>query len=266
MTAIDRAISHIHSLDDASRADTPLTRLDARAKVLVTLAFLVTVASFGRHQLVEPLPLVLLLAIGLALGEVPLGVLGSRLALTTPFAVLVGIWNPIFETEPLLRLGPLVVSAGWVSFLSVVERVLLGVTAVLLLIASTGMDSVAAALGRLGMPRVLVTQLLLLYRYAFLLVEEVSRLLRAHALRAPERRRPGLRTVPSLLGELLLRSLARAERVHAAMLCRGFTGELHPVSRARFGARDGVILAAGTGYVALVRLVDLPRAIGGLFS
>jgi len=266
VTPIDRAISQIRSLEDASRADTPLARLDARTKVLVTLAFLVTVASFGRHQVVEPLPLTLLLAIGLALGEVPVGVLGSRLALTAPFAVLVGIWSPLFETEPLVRLGPLWLSAGWVSFLSVVERVLLGVTAVLLLIASTGMDSVAAALGRLGAPRVLVTQLLLLYRYVFLLIEEVSRMLRAHALRAPERRRPSWRTVPSLLGELLLRSLARAERVHAAMLCRGFTGELSPASRARFGVRDGLVLAASSGYVALVRLVDLPRAIGGLFA
>lgn len=266
MTQIDRAISHIRSLDDAGRLDTPLARVDARAKVFVTLTFLVTVASFGRHQLVEPLPLSLLLAIGLSQADVPIGVVGSRLALAAPFAILVGIWNPFFETEPMLSLGPVVLSSGWVSFLSVVERVLLGVTAVLLLIASTGMDSVATALGRMGMPRVLVTQLLLLYRYAFLLVDEVARILRAHALRAPERRRPEWRTVRSLLGELLLRSLARAERVHAAMLCRGFSGEVHGQDGERFRVRDGVVLSACTGYMLLVRFVDLPRLIGDLFS
>ncbi|MBN2195779.1 MAG: cobalt ECF transporter T component CbiQ [Polyangiaceae bacterium] len=264
MTPIDRAISHLHSLDASARLDSPLGRLDARAKVLVTLGFLVTVASFGRHQLLQPLPLVILLSAGWALSEIPVRSLGFRLAIASPVAVLIGMWNPLFEPEPMLRLGSMVVSAGWVSFLSILERFLLGMAAVLLLIGSTGVDAVAAALGRLGVPRVLVTQLLLLYRYVFVLAAEVERMLRAHSLRAPNRPRPELRTVRSMLGELLLRSLARAERVHAAMLCRGFAGELRAVTPLRLGLGDALFVLAGLGFLALVRLADLPRAIGNL--
>jgi cobalt/nickel transport system permease protein len=249
-----------------ARIDTPLARVDARAKVIVVLAFLVTVASFDRHQLLQPLPLLILVAVGLALGDVPGRVLGSRLVIASPFAILIGIWNPLFEPEPMLRLGPVVLSAGWVSFLSIIERFLLGMTGVLLLIASTGMDGVATALARLGMPRVLATQLLLLYRYAFVLVAEVGRVLRAHSLRAPDHPRPRWRTAGSLLGELLLRSLARAERVHAAMLCRGFDGEIRVVGPARIAFRDVAFVVACVGYLALVRMVDLPRTIGSLFA
>ncbi len=264
MTPIERAVAQLRSLDDASRANTPLARVDARAKVLVVLAFLVTVASFGRHQVLQPLPLTVMVAVGLALGDVPWSALASRVALAAPFAILVGIWNPVFETEPMLELGPVVLSAGWVSFLSVVERVLLAVTVVLLLIASTGMDAVANALGRLGMPRVLVAQLSLLHRYVFVLIDEVARVLRAHSLRAPERTRPDWRTARRLLGELLLRALARAERVHTAMVCRGFAGEFPALMRTPLGRSDVMVFAACIGYLVLVRAVDLPRAIGNL--
>ena len=124
----------------------------------------------------------------------------------------------------------------------------------------------AAALGRLGMPRVLVTQLLLLYRYAFVLGAEASRMLRAHALRAPDRPRPTWRTLRSLLGELLVRSVGRAERVHTAMLCRGFDGELRRPGRSRFGPGAAVLVLGCVAFCALVRCMDVPRWLGWLVS
>jgi cobalt/nickel transport system permease protein len=264
VTPIERALSHVSTLDDLARRGTPVGRLDARAKVLVVFGFLVTLASYGRHDIVQPLPLLVFLTVGMALGDVPWRIILARLAIASPFAILVGIWNPLFETRPLLQLGPLVLSAGWVSCLSVIERFVFAVAAVLLLIATTGFDAVAAALGRLGMPRVLMTQLLLLYRYGFLLGGETSRMLRAHALRAPLHPRPTLRTMRSLLGELLIRSLARAERVHMAMLCRGFDGEIRRKSRMQFRVQDATFVAGSVGFFALVRVVDVPRWLAGI--
>ncbi|MCU0691740.1 MAG: cobalt ECF transporter T component CbiQ [Polyangiaceae bacterium] len=266
MTSIDRTFSLIRSLDDLARRDTPLARIDARAKVLATFALLVTLASFGRYDVVRPLPLLILLAAGVALGDVPVRVMAARVAIASPFAIMVGIWNPLFEPEPMLRLGPLVLSAGWLSFLSILERFLFAMAGVLVLIATTGMDAVATALGRLGMPRVLVTQLLMLYRYTFVLVAEVGRMLRAHALRAPDHPRPTWRTMRSLLGELLLRSLARAERVHAAMLCRGFDGEIRRPVREHFGILDAAMLTGSLAFCVVVRLVDVPRWMGHVMS
>ena len=263
---IDRALSHVHSLDELARRDTPVGRLDARAKVLVAFIVLVTVASFGPHDLLRPLPLSILLVTALSLGDVPLGMLGTRLAWASPFAILVGIWNPWFDPQPLLQLGPVTVSAGWVSFLSIVERFLFAVAAVLILLATTGFDAVATALGRLGMPRVLVTQLLLLYRYSFVLGAEASRILRAYALRAPSHPVPTWAAIPSLLGGLLLRSLARAERVHTAMLCRGFDGQIPHSTTGHFGWVDLAVLLGAAGFCGLVRYVSLPLWLAGALS
>ncbi len=264
MTHLNRALSHVHSLDELARNDSPLGRLDARAKVLSTLAFLVVVASFDRHDLSRPLPLLIWLAAGVALGDVPPSLLVSRLAIASPFAIVVGIANPWLETEPWLSFDSFTLSWGWASLLSIVERFLLSLTAVLLLVGTTGLDRVASALGRLGMPRVFVTQLLLLYRYGFVLAAQVGRMLRAHALRAPEHPRPTLRTVRSLLGELLLRSLARAERIHVAMLCRGFEGEIRYPDESRFGVRDLLFLATSVAYLVWVRAVDLTQWLARL--
>lgn len=259
MHPIDRALSHLSSLDDLARRQTLLRRLDPRAKVLVVVGFLVTLASFGRYEITAPLPLSLFLTVGVALGEIPWTVLLRRLLLASPFALLVGVWNPLLEPEPMHQCGPLVLSAGWVSFVSIIERFVFAVSAVLVLVATTGFDAVAAALGKLGVPRPLTTQLLLLYRYSFLLGTEASRMLQAHALRVPDHPRPTLRTLRALLGQLLLRALARAERVHVAMLCRGFDGELRTEGRWRFGLGNLAFVLGCFGFFALVRGVHMPR-------
>jgi cobalt/nickel transport system permease protein len=188
----------------------------------------------------------------------------ARLAIASPFALFVAIWNPLFEIRPLFEVGPWVISAGWVSCLSILERFVLALSAVLILVATTGMDAVTSALGRLGMPRVLVTQLMLLYRYGFVLGAETSRMLRAHALRVPDHPRPTLHTGRSLLGELLLRSISRAERIHMAMLCRGFDGELRTNQVAHFGLRDSCFLLVSLAYFGLVRAVDVPALLASL--
>jgi len=259
---LERSLAQLVSLDDVARRDTPLSRLDARAKVLVTLAFLVTVASFDAHALVQPLPLFLLLAAGMALGEVPVKILLMRLLVASPFALLIGIWNPLFDRAPYFLTDAWVISSGWISFLSIVLRFVLALGAVLLLMATTGFDAICVALRRMGAPRALVTQLWLLFRYSFLLVQQAGNLLRAHALRAPGHPRPRLRIARSLLGELLLRSVGRAERVHAAMLCRGFSGELGRTTPRRFRLYDGLFVLGSSAFLLLVRAVDLPAWLG----
>ncbi len=264
--AFDRALSQVTRLDELARHDSPLGRVEARAKVIALIAFLIVLMSYAPTELVAPLPLALLVVLGVVFGDVPLGLLGTRLLFTAPFALFVAIWNPVFQRTPEVVLGPLTLSAGWISFFSVVMRFVLGVSAVLLIVATTGIDALANALGRLGLPRILATQLLLLYRYIFVLGNEAERMLRAHQARAPSLSRPSLSIAGSMLGSLLVRSVARAERIHTAMLARGFEGALGPGSTRRFAPRDAVFVGAVVLFVSLVRGFNLPRALGALLS
>jgi len=266
MSGIHSLRTSVAHLDELAAADTAVGRVDPRAKLLTTIAFLITVASFGRYQVGALLPLALFPVALLALGEVPPGPLLWRVLLVSPFAILVGAFNPLLDRTPFGTLGPLALTGGWVSLASILLRFVLSVSAALLLVATTGFDAVCAALARVRVPRALVVQLLFMYRYLFVLSEEASRTSRAFALRSPDKPRPSLRAAGTLLGQILLRTLDRAQRVHTSMVCRGFDGEVRLQRPMRWRASDSAFVGGWSAFFLLVRAYDLPRLLGGAIT
>jgi len=266
VAGIDASFFDVGRLDRLARQDTPIHRLDPRVKLLTTLLFLVCVVSFDKYEVSALLPFFLYPVSLTSAGRVPLGYLGRRLLAVAPFAILVGILNPFLDRATLLHLGDLEVSGGWVSFLSIQVRFCLTVGTALVLIAVTSFQGLCAALQRLGVPQVLTVQLLFLYRYLFVLGEEAVRLVRARALRSFGARGLGLRVYGSLVGHLLLRTLDRAQRIHLAMCCRGFSGEIHSLQKLRIGRREVAFALGWTAAFAVFRLVNVPRWLGTLLT
>ncbi|MRR13059.1 hypothetical protein EG835_11510 [bacterium] len=174
------------------------------------------------------------------------------------------MFNPFLDREVLVHLGNVGVAGGWVSFASILLRFALTTAAALVLIATTSFAGVCAALSRLGMPDVLSTQLLLLYRYIFVLGEEAMRMARARALRSFGRRGMGMRVYATMLGSLLLRTYDRARRVYSAMLARGFDGTVRAIKTPAFAARDAVFVLGWSSVLIGMRVFDVPVLIGRL--
>lgn len=266
MSRLATALQDLRAFDALAARDTVLSRRDPRAKLLVTLCFVLSVASFGRYQLAALLPLALFPAVMAAEGQVPGRTLWRTLLLAAPFALMVGLANPWFDRTPMLMLAGIDVSGGWVSFASIVLRVALTASAAVLLLGGTGMHALCAALQRLGVPRAFAAQLLFLHRYLFVLADEALRMSTAHGLRAAPGRRLALSTYASLAGLLLLRAFDRAARVHLSMRARGFDGTLPLDARRRWQAADTRFVGLWCGYFALVRAIDLPQAVGRLIT
>jgi cobalt/nickel transport system permease protein len=266
MSRLEAGLHDLRSLDTLAARDTALARRDARAQLLVALAFVVTVVSFDRYRVAALLPLLLFPAALAAWGEVPARTVARALALAAPFVLLLGLFNPLLDRTPMLDLGGVPVSGGWVSFAALLLRGALTVSAATLLVAGTGMPRLCAALVRLGAPRVFTVQLLLLHRYLFVLADEALRLGHAWQLRAGHARRPGLRLYALLTGQLLLRAFDRSQRVHQAMLARGFDGELRVADPLRWQPADTAFIAGWCAFFVLVRAVDLPLALGRLLT
>jgi cobalt/nickel transport system permease protein len=262
---IDRAFYEIGHLDNLAQADTPLHRLDPRAKLLTTGVFIVSVVSFGKYEIAGLLPFFLYPAVLIGLGDLPLGFLARKLLLVSPFVILLGIFNPWLDRAVLVQFGTVGISGGWISFVSLLLRFTLTVGAALLLIASTGFATICMALEKLGSPKVFTVQLLLLYRYLFILIGETIRMIRAHALRSFNRKgRITFRVFQQLLGNLLLRTIDRAQRIHMAMLSRAFTGEIRIVRQFRFGYKEFLFLAGFSGLFMLLRFTDVVKLLGRL--
>lgn len=264
MLKIDAGIADIGQLDVLAGRESWLHRLDPRVKVLVTLVFVVVVVSFDRYAVSQLLPFFFFPLALVLLGGLPLSYFLRKMVLLAPFVLFIGGFNPLLDRTVMLHLGPLAVSGGWLSFASIILRLFLTVSVALLLIASTGFAAVCMALERLGLPRVFAMQLLFLHRYLFVLMDEGGRLVRARALRSFKRRGTGLRVYGQLLGNLLLRTLDRAQRVHMAMRCRGFTGEIRLQRPMGIGSAEMVFAVVAVGGALLLRAVHLPRFIGNL--
>jgi cobalt/nickel transport system ATP-binding protein len=250
VSRIDAALRDLRSLEALASRDTAGARLDARAKLVTTLAFIVAVVSFERYTVSALLPLAAYPLLLAALGEVPAAPVLRKLLLAAPFAVMVGLFNPLLDRAPMPAFGDTTIAAGWVSFASILLRFALTAGAALVLVACTGMHTLCAALGRLGVPRVFTAQLLFLFRYAFVLGEEAARMTTARAARRrPSGRARQLRTLGRAPPAARLRTgAARAPGDDRARLRRRTAQPARTaLDRARHALRAGLVCVLRAG-------------------
>jgi cobalt/nickel transport system permease protein len=262
--SFEAAYSGIGRLDRLSYRDTVVHRLDPRAKVVATLLFVVAVVSFPKYEVLALLPFFLFPVLIGALGDIPAGFIAKKVVAVSPFAVFVGILNPLIDPSTVPIAPGVAVSAGWVSFASILVKFALTISAALLLIATTSFPGICRGLRRLGLPALFVSQLLFLYRYLFILVEETVRVVRGRDMRSFGKRGTGARVFVRIVGTLFLRTVERAERVYGAMLARGFRGEIPSMRREALRPSDAVFVLAAGGFFALCRFVPVPQLLGSL--
>ncbi len=265
MAKIESAFFDLSYLDTLATGKTAIHGLDPRIKVLTAALFVVCIVSFDKYVIAAMLPFALFLTIVMGLGGVPASFVMKKLALTSPFAIMIGIFNPLLDQQIMLHLGSVAVSGGWISFLSILLRFCLTVTAMLVLIATTGFNSVCMALEKLGMPKIFAVQLLMLYRYIFVLIAEGQQMYRARTIRSFQKRRMEMKTFTYLVGQLLLRTIDRSQRIHQAMLCRGFDGIIRTRQTLRITARDLLVFCLCSILLIAMRRYDIANLLGQLF-
>lgn len=262
MEKIDRHFFDISYMDTLSSQQTPIHKLDPRTKLVTTLAFITTVVSFGKYEISSLTPFFVFPLVLCAMGNVPLAYLLKKLALVSPFAIFIGIFNPLLDRDILIHLSGIGISGGWVSFASILIRFALTAGAAFTLIAVTGFNAVCMALQKLGTPKVFVVQLMVLHRYMFVLVNEASRMVRARSLRSFNSDRSGMKSYGPLLGHLLLRTVDRAQRIHLAMCCRGFDGQIRIMRPLRIGPTDIVFIFGWSALFIFMRFYNAPLLMG----
>lgn len=256
-------------MDLLSYQDTPVHKFDPRAKLVISLFFILTVVSFGKYEISMMIPFIIFPIYLLTTGNIPIIYILKKVLYVSPFALMIGIFNPLFDREILFYIGHTGISGGWISFISIMIKFTLTVSTALALIACTGFHNICFAINKLGAPRIFAVQLLFLYRYIFVLGEEAARMVRARNLRSFDGKGKGIKTYGPLLGNLLLRTISRAERIYAAMVSRGFDGNIRIINRYGFGFREFIFMLFWSVLFILFRFVNIPQLAGifitGLF-
>ncbi len=214
---MQKAVGTMHelfALEEMAAGNTWVHRLHPVFKLAATLSYIVCVVSVGRLNFPTLSPFFFYPALLMAFSGIPVRAVARRALLALPFALFAGVSNLFFEP----------MANGLASLVVLVEKTLLTVSAVVILMATTPSPKLFASLRLIGIPKALVTVLMLTLRYLTLIASEAGRMARAYRLRAGGEKGIRMKDMGSFVGQLLLRSVDRAERVYAAMKLRGYDG------------------------------------------
>jgi len=262
---------HADAFDRFHEANSRLHRLDPRVKVVVAVSFILSNAllpdgawvAFGLSWIV------LLWANQLSSLGVDFSFRRSFIALPFALAAVSAIFSPLGTPLAEWHLGPLTLiptDYGLVKFGSILLRSWLSVQVAILLVATTRFPDMIHAFEHLRVPTVLTMVVSFLYRYLFVLSDEVLRLLRARQSRSASV--PGYksgrsvfwraRVTGNMAGQLFLRSYERSDRIYNAMLARGYTGQLRTLN-------PHVMKAGDWAFAVLAILILLLLQLTGRF-
>ncbi len=205
----------------------PVHRLAPETKVVSTFAFVICVAltpreqmwAFGVHAAVA-------LSI-VVLAGLPARVVLARLAVIIPFLTFAALVPFVAGGEEIEVLGIGLSRDGLWGAWNVAAKASIGATASIILSATTSVPEILRALTRLRVPKVLVSIMAFMMRYLDLLVDQLGRMRTSMTARCHDPRWLWqAKPIAASAGALFVRSYERGERVHQAMLSRGFTGTM----------------------------------------
>lgn len=224
--------------------------MQPHTKLVGLVAFVLLVVSVPRGEGAVLLALLALAVAVLASTRVPARLILPRLAVEIPFAVF-ALLLPFVATGPQVTLGPLTVSQpGLEAATALLLKGTCGVVMAVAFAVTTTPRDLVRALQHLRVPDPLVVIASFMVRYVDVVGDQVRRMRVARASRGF--RATSIRAWPALaagMGALFIRSYERGERVHLAMVSRGWSGRM-PVTAALGAGRGEWALAVTPAIVA----------------
>lgn len=265
MPNISKSILQIATLEELTSKNTPIHRVEPSVKLILTVIYLIAIISFRPNQISGLLPYVFYPIILMTVGEIPFKPLFQRLLIALPFPLFAGISNLVFSRGIVYIIWNIGITEGMVSFCSIFIKTILTVLAVLILISTTRINELVKSMIGFRIPSIIVIQIMLTYRYIGVLLEEISVMYHAYILRAPKEKGIKLKDMGPFLGQLIIRSFDRADRIYNAMKCKGFESSITFSKKDRISKKGWVIVATVGGLIIIMRFVNISEVLGNLF-
>ena len=264
MNKMQKALAELSEMDELAAMRSPVHRLHPGAKLITTIAYIMITLSFGKYDLPGLVPMVLWPAMMFSLSGVKVRTCFYKLRIVLPLVMAVGLFNPFFDRQTILTIGNIAISGGVISMITLMLKGVFSLMASFLLMATTKIDSLCAALRKLHVPAILVSLLQLTYRYVGVMTEELAVMTDAYHLRAPGQKGIHISAWGSFLGQLLLRSMDRAQELYSSMILRGYHEHFHYADIERFRGRDALYMLVSILLFVLLRYGNISQLVGGL--
>ncbi len=262
MSKINKAMHEIQYMDQIASRDQWVNNVHPLVKLFLTIIYILFVVSFSKYDVIGLAGMAVYLVILFNIAELSFKECLWRIRIILPIVCIVGIANPFFDKTK-IDLGIVIINAGMISMITLIMKGLFAILASYILIATTTIEKICYSLRLLHIPSTIVTQFMLMYRYIPLLLNEVSQITQAYSLRAPRQKGIHFKVWGSLTGQLLLRSIDRANEVYESMTIRGYNGEYHYVKeKASFKMVDIIYLMMWCFIFVLFRIVPIIYVVG----
>lgn len=247
---------HAHAL--YVHGHSPVHRMAPEAKVAAAFAFVAVVGltppqatwAFAVHALV--------LAGVITMAQLRPAFVATRAAVVLPFLTFVALIPFVASGERTEVLGLSVSAEGLRAAGTILAKALLGVTVSVTLAGTTETPAIMRGLNRLHVPAIFTTIATFMIRYLETLIGEIGRMRTAMTARGYDPRWLWqARPIASSAGALFIRSYERGERVHAAMVSRGFTGTMPTLDDRRATGREWALAATPPAIAAAGTLAVL---------
>lgn len=266
MNRAERAGLEIRAIEDMAAADSPVHRMGPLPKLLLTIAYIAVAVSFGKYDITGLFVLILFPIAGYMISMTSVKSAFYKMRFVLPLICVVGIINPFLDRELAAKVGNVAISKGVISMITLMLKGVFSLLASFLLIATTRIEDICAALRRIHFPKMLTSLILLTYRYILVLLDEVGIMTDAYHLRAPGQRGIHISAWGSFLGQLILRSMDRSSELYDSMILRGFTGDFQYASGRKSVGYSWPAALLIIALIVLARFFNIAVLFGGIVT
>ncbi len=232
-------------IDRYADLDSFIHRVDPRVKIITFFVFILFVVLTSETAYLSFLLYGMVLLILLFSSRIPFLFMFKKSLAVIPFVILIAIFIPFIKKED-----------GVILFWSILIKSYLSILSMILLTSSAKFSNLLKALEKLKLPRIFIMIISFMYRYSFLLIDQVQRMQRAKESRTFQKKSPmyALKTLSNIVGVLFLRSYERGERVYLAMCSRLFQGEIKTIDTLKIKPSDILFLVFIFSVLFLIQL------------
>jgi len=188
--------------------------------------------------------------------RVPLMFVLRRSSVAIPFVIVISIFIPFLEKAGSEGYSLGILNSRWLIFWNIAAKSFLCILTMILLVSTTKLPNLLKALEKMKVPLIFIMILSFMYRYIFVVTDELMRMQQAKKARSVGGSRWfHNKVLANMIGVLFLRTYERAENVYLAMSSRGFDGKIQTIDNFSFKLRDFYFLIAATGLLFFIRFL-----------
>jgi cobalt/nickel transport system permease protein len=220
-------------IDKYASVNSPIHQIDPRAKIVSSIILVIFIISTDKFTALGLYGI--LLAMLIVLSKIPLSFIFKRSLVIIPFVALISL-SLLFLKSPrgeypnyklnLILLNVKVEGATKVAittFFLIIVKAVFSTASMILLMNTMTFHQFTNALHKLRFPRIIAMILSLMYRYIFIIIDELRKMTQAMKARSViVSKWLRLKALAYMLGTLFIRAFEKAESIYLTMSSRGF--------------------------------------------